>query len=902
MATTDVATATATRPDPDPDQFMAIPGALNPPAEPPRVSRQRLIDVLERGVLGRLTVIAAGAGWGKSSALADWSAQTSSTVAWMCARPDMNSIVRFFRSMLIAIRASGAGPLDDMFAMLRSAAPHSCETIVTALLAELERIDQPLVIVIDDFHEIDDPRIHASVADLVNLGPPNVHILVASRRSLPFPVARLRVGGQLVTLDQRDLAFTPEEAAPLLSPLTGETLGQAEVQALVDRTEGWGAGLMLAGLSLSRTTDRMAAIARLGGTHRDVAEYLGEEVLAGIAPDLTSFLLQTSVLEQITADLANAVTGRADAATMIDRVVDANLFVIPLDEPGQAWRYHSLFRDLLLARLRATDPAAEDALHARAAQWLEDHGLVLEAVAQAMEAHDPATAAALIERHGERLMFICGETESVNRWILRLPPEVVDRNRELSRIRAWGLTLAGHLDNAEMVMDHIEQTVEGGPSEWLEREHAAIRSRIASYRSDHDATIGYGKKALTVIDDYATCTMTAEIMLTLGFAYRAIGQHRDAVEQFGGAIRYGRLAGNIQAARWGIRYLAEDYVQQGRLRDAHSLLNDELQQIAQSGEAPGNTIVGVLIGRAEVELEQNNLASARATLDRAIPRIQHQGDAKMLINAYTTLAMLYQAEGRAVEADDYMRRSMRILPGVLRNANLANLALIQGHADEAARWAIRSGFGLDGTVVPDGGESEQLIYTRIMVRTCGDPQGVGLATRLLERADRNGRLGRSIALRAILATTAWREGDRATTFTHLQHAISLAQPEGFVRTLVNEGPDMYAALRALVRDGDVTLAAAHRAFVLDLIAAFDGADNRSAKTMSGSPLTERQREILRLLAAGQSNRQIAEALFISEGTVKAHVHQVFNRLMARNRTEVVANARELGLLDDAGLA
>lgn len=872
-----------------------------PPAS--GIARPGLLTKLDQAALGKLTVLAAPAGWGKSSLLAQWASSTTMDVAWIALDDDDDDPARFLRALVSALDPVCPLQVDDLLAMLRSPSPPGDDYVEMVLIARLEAVPGPIAIVLDDFHALTVNGALPTVCRLLEHLPSHIHLLVASRGEPGIPLARLRSAGVVTVLRPEDLAFTIDEAREALGLLAGVELSTDDARLLVERTEGWIAGLRLAGASLANQADRPAAIARVRGTNRDIADYFSEEVLDPLGPDLRAVLVETSIVPAFCETLVTAITGRPDAYQLIASTAATDLFLVPLDANREWHRYHGLFHDLLRADFGRLPPAWQAELHRRAAGWYERQGDIRQAVEEALATGDLPLAASLIEHHADTLMFVCGEINLLIGWFGRIPGSLITERRGLLRAYAWALTAIGRIDDAEQLLDRVHAAfavdsaalAPEATGAWS-GQLSAIRARIAAYRGDHQATIEHGQRALESLDRLRDGRLHGDVVLSIGFAERALGNTEAAATAFGEAARLGRLHGNVQAARWGVCYLAITRMSQGRLTEAAAIVDEDLDRVRGELADPGSMLPALLISKAEILIERNDLAAARPLLDAAIPLVQRVGDAKMLHVAYIAMGLLLRAEGDLAGAREKMRRAEEIFPSAIRGARVAWMALAQGNVPEARRWALASGFGTDDVPDPARGEYEQVIFARIVATTDPSPATRGLVQRLIDDAEAGGRYGRAIELLVILAMSAWEDGERDWARHALCRALGLARHEGFARIFVNEGAPMQALLRELARDRDL-LDGPTRHYVLGLLGQFPSAtDPGASASVLAEPLTARQLEILHLLAVGRSNRDIAGDLFIAEGTVKAHMHQLFGKLVARNRTEAVANARDLNLL------
>jgi LuxR family maltose regulon positive regulatory protein len=670
-------------------------------------------------------------------------------------------------------------------------------------------------------------------------------------------------------------------------------IGDNALAQLVARTEGWAAGLRLVALSLTGSANPGAVLERLRGTHRDIADYFCEEVLDRLDPGLVQFLVETSTLDTVSAPLAAAVIGTDAGDDRFAQAVTSGVFMIPLDDERTWYRYHALFRDLLHTRLMAIPVERRNELALRASAWYEDHGLVHDSMRQALAAGDIDRIAALVERHADDLMYETGDAAFLVDVIEELPRDLVAGRPALLRVHAWALTMTGRIDQAERLLRRGCEVCQD-----LDEAHLlAVQARLAAYRGDNRATVTFGRKALDHFDVLTDGRLIADVTLSMGFAERAMGHVDNAAETFREAARLGRQHRNGQAARWGVRYLALARIAQGRLGEALAIVDEDLDRLDISNGDGGSHRAALLVTRAEILTARNQLDDAHAALDPAFAMIQRASDAKMLMNAYVARAILAQAEGDLATARDKARRAEELFPPVIPGTWTATIALAQGDLATAERWATSTGYSVHDEPDPTRGEFEQALHARILA-ALDKPGSIDLLDRFARSAKQADRLGQSIALRVSQAMALARAGKQVAADQVLCSAIVDASRDGHIQVFLDEGPPMRAKLREALRSRDA-LSDECRAFALDLLGRFPVAGSQEGPVAApglADPLTARQLEILHLLADGRSNREIADALFIAEGTVKAHMHQLFGKLVARNRTEAVANAREHSLI------
>ena len=479
-----------------------------PRPRPGFVPRPRLAGALDEGLARRLILVCAPAGSGKTALLAGWARSGNRPVAWLSLDAADNDPVRLWRHVVAALDRARPGIAERVGPLLGPPAPPSFEGLVTALINELaaQRGDGEVVLVLDDYHLIDAQPVHVSLGFLLEHLPPGLHLVLASRADPPLPLARLRAGGQLAELRAADLLFTAEEAAALLRESAGADLPATAVAALTARTEGWVAGLQLAALSLRGQADPAGFVAAFSGSHRYVLDYLAEEVLDRQHEELRTFLLETSLLERLSGGLCDAVTGRTDSQAMLERVEQAGLFLVPLDEVRGWWRYHHLFADLLRARLQQQRPGRVPALHRAAAAWCEDHGLADDAVRHALAAGDAAWSMRLVERHADAFL-LRSEGATLQRWLAALPAGLAGSRPRLLLAQARLALLSHRVEAAEVALDAAERALASAPGVADEPFEPSV-GRAASHLANVPAAIALGRTLLAVLHGDAERAIT----------------------------------------------------------------------------------------------------------------------------------------------------------------------------------------------------------------------------------------------------------------------------------------------------------------------------------------------------------------------------------------------------------
>jgi LuxR family maltose regulon positive regulatory protein len=915
-----------------------------PRAQPGFVPRRRLVEALGEGLSRGRVLVCAPAGSGKTALLADWARGGGRPVAWLGLDGGDSDPARFWRYVVAALEGARPG----LAGRVGPPPPGSVEGLVTALVNELaaDRGDGEVLLVLDDYHLVDSGPVHESVAFLLENLPPGLQVVVSGRADPPLPLARLRARGQLAEVRAADLRFTPEEAAALLGEAAGPGLPAAAVAALVARTEGWAAGLQLAGLSLRGHADAAGFVAAFSGSHRFVLDYLADEVLDGQAGQVRAFLLETSVLERLSGELCDAVTGRAGSQAMLADIERAGLFLVPLDEVRSWWRYHHLFADLLRARLQAEQPGRAVALHRAAAAWCEEHGLADDAVRHALAAGDPAWAARLVERHVEELL---GRSEGVTlrRWLSALPAESVRARPRLCLAQAYGAAqgfrveaLVALLDDAERAFavsgDEPYDDPAGRPASVLANIPAAIaylRASLARLRGDAALAAGYNRQALAQLgeDDWLMHTFVRWNQAAadwldgqLGPAERGLAEVLAELRAAGEAVRRvgGEPAEVLHAVPGGAEFFAGFLAMRvcydlGQVQCARGNLDAALATYRHALEAAGENSQAAHLGLAHVGLakvlyERNELAAALDHATRGVTLCRQLAYTPALAAGLAIVARIWHAHGDPAGALEAMGEAGHagLSPQVAALFNpvpwqRARLLLAQGDVQAAAQWTTAAGLSPDdGPGYPR--EPAYLVLARVLLAHNDPGPALTLLQRLLGAAASQGRAGSIIEIQALRALALAACGDHAGALGALTEAVMLADRHSYVRVLADEGAPMRALLTQLpvARPGQQ-----HAAGRIDpgYLAALSRACGpagavpqriRAAAAPPGlaEPLTGRELEVLRLLAAGKSNQRIAHDLVVALDTVKKHVTHVLGKLGAANRTEAVARARDLGLI------
>lgn len=850
---------------------------------------------------GRLVLVAAPAGFGKTSVLTEWLSATATRTAWLSLDERDADAARFWRYLLAAIDTASPGVARRAVELLESGSA-STEAVLATLVNDLHLDGAPLAIVLDDLHVIDTPAIHDALGFLVENLPANLRVVIASRTDPPLPLARLRARGELTELRAADLRFTAEETSGYLNDVMGLTLGTADVARLGDRTEGWIAALQLAALSLQGRADPSAFIAAFAGDDRYVVDYLVEEVLQR-QPDATrAFLLQTSILRRLSSPLCDAVTLTSNGAATLDALDRANLFLIPLDDHREWYRYHHLFAEMLRARLLDERPDEVSELHLRASRWYEGNGDIADAVGHAIDAGAFEHAARLIKAASPAMQQQRQELTLAG-WYGMLPPELVRADPELGIGYAGVLLSSGRTGGVEHLLRDAEAAA-GGPAQGVQ----ALRRGIALY----GAAQAMGRGALASALEQSAVAVELSVDggdLDRGSAYGirglvlwALGDLEAARASWEISLRALEEAGHLADVLGGSIAMGDILVALGRLDDAEAVYRRGLDR-GRSVDPPLRGTADMHVGLADLLRERGDLDAARAQLSRAgelgeyagLPQNRHRRrmvEARLRLAEGTPAAGLpLLDEAEAVYTPDFFPE-VRPIPSLRIRQQLA-----AGRLDDARLGIRRRGVAADDSL-DYLSEYDRITLARVLLASTAPAADAAEASALLKRllvaARQGGRVGVEIEILVLLARAAARVGDPDAAVETLGRAVALAQPERFVRVFADEGAEMATLLGALSeRDGD-------SGYLRRLRAALATPRPALRDGELADPLSDRELEVMRVLASDLTGPEIARHLVVSLNTLRTHTRNIYAKLGTTSRREAVTRARELGLLNSPG--
>jgi LuxR family maltose regulon positive regulatory protein len=889
-----------------------------PPLLEHHVPRPRLHARLAGVFNARLTLLSAPAGFGKSTLLAEWlgampQVAPTAACAWVSLDEHDNDAARFYTHVLTALHNADSLLGGDLqtFALLPQMP--AGEVLMSALINDMARREQPLVLVLDDYHAIENPELHKALIFLVEHAPAHLHLVLATRANPPFPLARWRVRRALLEVREHDLRFHHDEIAGFLRHSTGAELSEAQIDAIEQRTEGWIGALQLAALSMQGTRDLRGFLARFTGSHSYIVDYLVEEVLSRQPQEVQRFLLQTSILERMCGDLCAAITGLDDSEAILLSLHQQNVFIIALDDEQHWSRYHRLFADMLRARLRRTAAADSAALHLAASRWCEAHGWLSEAVQYALAASDHQRTAQLIEHHYWQ-MLERSEFAQLASWIQNLPHELVRARPLLSLARAWSLYATYRFPEIEACLDDVESGWSGSePDCGLQAEILTLRASSAMYAGRSERAIALAQQALAADAEHRALIFCTNA-IALGYSYNVSGQPQRSYEWAKAGCERG-IEARLPFPAAENQEIVLLYLERiGDFSEGEAIIRRVLAA-ANQGDALAvflSTSAHLFLSR--YLLERYELDAAAHHILIAQQQATRLGLAYVLIKCHIQLMFIRQAQGNWAEAHAHLAAMWELsvdFSGYYLewHAALAAFAcLLQGELDEAASFMNKVSFS-PAHEVTAANEPEASVCARLLyAQGCLDA-ALDLADRLRAVHTALGRVRREMEMWCLRSLVLWQLGQAGEAIAALDAALAIGERYRLLYALLIMSEPLPVLLRTY---GDQTPAPPHAEFARTLLALLDArmsqplsaAPEPAAVTPVGAPLvdplverlSERELEVLRLVAQGLSDRQIAERLIVAAGTVKRHLNNLYGKLNVHSRTQALARAKEIGLL------
>ncbi len=883
------------------------------------VPRPLLIERLNAGLHGRVTLISAPAGFGKTTLLSDWLSHLNLPAAWLSLDAEDNDFARFLTYVIAALQTIQPAVGTEVLALLQSSPLPPSHTLLTLLINDLTANSEQVILVLDDYHTIETQAIDQAMTFFLDHLPPQMHLVITSRADPNLSLARLRANRQVNELRSADLRFTKAEIAQFLEQATDLGLTAAEVAALERRTEGWIAGLQMAALSLQQREAAAVAefIEAFSGSHRYIMDYLVDEVLQRQDAEVRTFLLYTSILDRLCAPLCAALlrgveapgSGRdlipppaaPDASTaqaLLAYLEHANLFITPLDDRRYWYRYHPLFAELLRHRLNQIYPDQVATLHLSASRWYEQAGLTGPAVQHALAAQAFGRAATLVEQDASA-MIQRSELAQLLTWLDMLPAEEVQARPLLGLYYGWVLFLSGQNKLAAARLEATEAMLEADTAKQtpeVQGHTAAIRACLARLAGDFASTIALSRQALAQLPEQDVL-LQSMVSFNLAIAHYLEGEFEPASHLLTEIIASGQMAQRMANTLWAMYLKAQLLRAQGALQEALQLCQEGLELVVRRGwhNFPAVGFLDVTFG--DLLRERNELNTAAEYLEKGIKLGQEGGHPHISIIGHVWLAWLRQTQGDVSGSQEAIRAALqldqqyegsRFWPLPPAACYQARLWIAQGNLAAASRWAQASGLNQADTPVTYLYEVQHLTRARLLIAQGNLEAAETLLLRLhhaAASAERNGSLIEILILQALTLAALHRA---QAALAALDQALALAEAEGFVRLFLDEGAHLVELLRRAVAQK------VHTSYALHLLQAVG--ETAAAPQPLLEPLSERELEVLRRVAAGYSNKEIAQELVVALSTVKRHISNIYGKLEAGSRVQALARARELGLL------
>lgn len=881
------------------------------------VSRARLIRILDRTTECRLTLVSAPPGFGKTTLLSDWIATFQSdacSVAWVSLDERDNQPISFWTYVLAAIQTVAPEAATKGSVQLASSQPPPIEDVLSALINGFGAEIKDIVLVLDDYDVISQPEIHEGMAFLLDHLPPLVHLVIASRTDPPLPLSRLRARGELVELRAADLRFQPEESAAFFNEAMDMHLADADLDVLSSRTEGWAAALQLAALSMQGRDDVSDFIETFAGDNRYIVDYLVQEVLHRQPENVRDFLLKTSILERLSGPLCDALTGGRDGETTLRSLEQGNVFVVPLDDRRVWFRYHHLFADVLRAHLATEGAEHVHDLHRRASAWFEQNGERADAIRHALAGADFESAAGLVELALPNMLKSRDDT-TLRTWFEALPGELLRDRPVLSAAYAGVLLQRSDLASVDALLQsaersresasHIASASAGTPVYVDEVQFRELPGMIALYRAGHAQVAGnledtakYARLALERMPEDAP--LRGGALALLGLALWSSGDLNAAYGTYAEGVARVHLDGYINDSS--TIMLADMLVAQGHLRDALAAYQRSIHLATGQGKAAPRGTADLHVGISEIYREQGDVDAAIEHLSTSKALGDHAGLPENRFRWFTAMAAIKEIQGDLDAALDLLDNAERLYaPGFAPDvrpipALRSRVWLHQGRLDEAQGWARERGLTANDELSYLR-EFEHITLARLFLALANAEaprqileKAIGLLDRLEAAAEAGGRNGSLIEVLVLRALAHQARGETASALSLLERALALAEPQGYVRAFLDEGPPMQELLGRCDKS-------ANSGYAGRLLALFREPDRKPFAASAGEyNLSERELDVMRLLATGLSGPDIARELVVSLNTVRTHTKSIYTKLGVQNRRAAVLRAQELQIL------
>jgi ATP/maltotriose-dependent transcriptional regulator MalT len=893
-----------------------------PLTNPGLVRRERLLNLLDQSLQHGhiLTLICAPAGYGKTTLVSQWIKEHANVklqdgsvpnhFIWLTLDQEDNDLARFIVYLVTALQQIDASLGQGILAALQNVRSTSPRILATLLINDLSMLEGSYILILEDYHSINAQSIQDFISYLIDHQPQQIHLVIISRADPPLPLARLRARDQLTELRQHDLAMTMAETTELFGRHLGLELTTDQVQSLETKTEGWAAGLQLAMLAIRLTENRTTFIGTFSGSHEYIADYLTGEVLEQQTALTRDFLLQTSILKQLSAPLCEAVTGQAQATQILEKLVNDNIFLEPLDDRQEWYRYHALFGDLLRKRLYQSNRDKLQNLHNKAGKWYSQNGMLDQAIEHFLAGEDYDTAAGLIEKNAE-LLLMNGQTPTVLRWLEAFPAINLSAHPVLIVYQGVAMILSGKIpDNPLALLQEIASS-----SEIYQGESFTLQALYSVLKGNALEAIHLSECALQRLpEDRAFLRILAADGLAMAHTLR--GDLVSGAHAFEKVVEASSKAGNVIMMLLGLTNLAGLRYQQGQLRQAR----DEYQRVIDISHARLGVISQpasrALLGMGELAREWNDLQASIEYLTDAIEMFKQFIDIGLSV-AYLSLAKVYLSQGEWQKVQSTLEKARQRSSATKTTALDDNLTeLLQARLwiavreyDAADQWALRRGLLKrpigDLAAMADQNatafellQGEYMTLVRLFIAQNQPSKSLEILDVLLSYNEQRGQLRRVIEVLVLQAIAYQLAEAGELALQAFYRALSLGEPEGYIRTFLDEGKPIARLLSEAIASGHSPL------YAQNLLASLNSPSSQPSGLVfkTGAhhelvePLSQREIEVLRLIAKGLTNQEIGTRLYISLSTVKGHTTNIYGKLGVNSRTQAVTAAQKLGLL------
>jgi LuxR family maltose regulon positive regulatory protein len=875
------------------------------------VSRTPLLERLNEGMYRKLTLVSASAGFGKTVLLSEWATHCRWAVAWVSLDSNSNDPTHFWHYLITALQSIHPHIGKRMLMLTRSAQQVRIEAMLTMLINDLARVTEDFALILDDYDMIHSADVHQSMTFLLDHLPPCMHVFLASRVTPPFSLTRLRAQRQLLELRTSDLCLSDEEIQTFFSQSLGVSMSAETVSLLAARTEGWITGLELIALSAQKQKDVLEFVRTL--TRRDtyIHEYLANEILQQQPEDIQDFLLETSILDRLSGPLCDALTDRCDGQWILEQLEKENIFIVPLDDQRDWYRYHHIFRDFLRKRLQDDCDISIDNLYRQAALWYEEAGLPQEAVIYALLGHDFQKAAVLISQIGQK-MLQQNEFATLLAWLEMIPEQIIRSFPCLCLFRAWLFLATGQIQEVEAWLYHAQSCLETPSSSVVSCDEsqdvqgsiAALRAHLAAFQGNIPHIVDYAKQALVQLSErnvYFRCISA----INLGVAYWLSDRTTAAIDAFDQAKKMGYSSNNIYIVLTALCCQTHVLTIQGQLRRAFRVIQQALELIAEQHCDLLWAAADAYICTGQLFYEWDEQETAVAYVEKGLILSKQAGYMDMSAYGSTVLAKIKQAQGeteqaiQVIEQEEYLRAEDPRPSWVISLMDTARvrLALLQDDSERVSRWKNQAQSESRYLNV-----FEKLTLIRVYIAE-GELYKASMILELdVDVIDDEEQKARTVEVFLLKALVFYHQQLPDLAQAALERALTVAEPEGYIRLFVSEGPPMAALLEECLlrrQRGQLTLSLTRLAYVQKLLLACGQHPNRVRRLVSGSTqsrnsdrfqilLNEREQAILQLLKAGMSNREMSDKLVISENTVKWYIKGIYSKIGVHNRAQAVA--------------